>query len=242
MLEILPGDNTPTLTPREQEVFDRLLGGSTPKEIAYQLKITYDTVITHQKNIYRKLGVHNITELLIQYRPVTRDTTTPSAENKRKKLLPAPHEMKGIFLTWYPIGDKYSTYIVTVTEECIIMSGTMSDYISAYSGAHGIIEETTLGALKTMKSFSFKVIGDGNEYSVRFVTAETIDGDHWMYTFPTVKDEILTITVNIPDDLFRRGWSDKDVGFNQNNIIYIQIQPVNQGRYDLKFWDIRLHR
>jgi len=91
-----------------------------------------------------------------------------------------------------------------------------------------------------MKSLSFKVIGDGNEYNACFVTVDTIDeGDHWLYTFPTLKDEIITVTVNIPD-LIRRNWSGKGVEFIQNNFLYFQIHAVNPGPYDLKFWDIRI--
>jgi len=58
----MPKDSAP-LTPREQEIYNKLLGGSTPKEIAFNLNVTYDTVIAHQKSMYRKLGVHSIQEL-----------------------------------------------------------------------------------------------------------------------------------------------------------------------------------
>jgi len=229
-------EKTVTLTPREREILDMLLGGSTPKEIAFNLKISYGTVLNHQNNIYQKLGVHNINELFVKFRPAAD--------------IPPPREMKGIFLKWYKFGDKYSTFNVTVTneeingqtEECVIMSGTRSDYTEAHSGAHGISDETTLRALKTMKSLSFKAIGDGNEYSVCFVTVEGIDGDGWIYTFPTVRDEIITVTVNVPDDLIRIGWSGKKIEFIQNNFVYLQIQTVNPGPYDFKFWDIRIYQ
>jgi len=227
-------ENTNKLSSREQEIFNMLLGGSTPKEIAYNLKIAYGTVITHQNNIYQKLGVHNINEFFVKF---------GSVANK-----PPPQKMNGI-LYWHPIGDKYSTYNLTVTneeingqtEECVIISGSMSEYVKAYSGANGIIEEGTLRAFKTMKSLSLKAIGDGNDYSVVFVTFDTMNGDHWFYQFPTVKNKIITVTFNVPNDLIRRGWSGKNVGFFQNRLTYIQIQTVNPGPYHLKFWDIRIN-
>jgi DNA-binding CsgD family transcriptional regulator len=55
------------LTAREGEVFTMLLGGAAPKEIAFTLKISYDTVLFHQKNLYRKLGVQSRAELFARY-------------------------------------------------------------------------------------------------------------------------------------------------------------------------------
>ncbi|MCL2230659.1 MAG: helix-turn-helix transcriptional regulator [Treponema sp.] len=55
------------LTPREQDIFTLLLKGMPPKEIAYSLKISYETVHHHQKNLYRKLGIQSIQELFAKY-------------------------------------------------------------------------------------------------------------------------------------------------------------------------------
>ena len=55
------------LTSREQEVFSMLLTGKAPKEIAFTLKISYDTVRFHQKGLYRKLGIQSRAELFARY-------------------------------------------------------------------------------------------------------------------------------------------------------------------------------
>jgi DNA-binding CsgD family transcriptional regulator len=55
------------LTPREQEIFAMLLSGAAPKEIAHTLKISYDTVLYHQKKLYRKLGIQSRAELFARY-------------------------------------------------------------------------------------------------------------------------------------------------------------------------------
>jgi DNA-binding CsgD family transcriptional regulator len=55
------------LTAREEEIFTMLLAGKAPKEIAYTLKISYDTVRFHQKNLYRKLGIQSRAELFARY-------------------------------------------------------------------------------------------------------------------------------------------------------------------------------
>lgn len=47
------------LSPRENYIAFYLAKGYKPREIADMLSISEETVITHRKNIYEKLGVHN---------------------------------------------------------------------------------------------------------------------------------------------------------------------------------------
>jgi RNA polymerase sigma factor (sigma-70 family) len=56
-----------TLTKRERDVFDLLIQGKTMKEIANELGVKYSTVNTHQKNAYKKLGLHSRTECILRY-------------------------------------------------------------------------------------------------------------------------------------------------------------------------------
>ncbi len=51
------------LTPREREIVDLLCTGLSKKEIADRLFISPATVVTHVKNIYRKLGINKVSEL-----------------------------------------------------------------------------------------------------------------------------------------------------------------------------------
>ena len=57
------------LTDREREVFTMLLKNSSPKEIAHTLEISYNTVVFHRQNLYRKLGIQSRAELLTLYLP-----------------------------------------------------------------------------------------------------------------------------------------------------------------------------
>lgn len=59
--------NTP-LTPREQEVLELLAQGLGSKYAARELNISYWTIRTHQRNIYRKLGARTLCHALNQYR------------------------------------------------------------------------------------------------------------------------------------------------------------------------------
>ena len=48
-----------TLTDREWEVLDLVAGGSSTEEIARTLVLSTETVRSHLKNLYRKLGVRS---------------------------------------------------------------------------------------------------------------------------------------------------------------------------------------
>ena len=63
------------LTPREAEVLAMLQDGSTNAQIEHQLSIGVETVRTHARNIYRKLGIASRRELarLVRQDPVVVD-------------------------------------------------------------------------------------------------------------------------------------------------------------------------
>lgn len=56
------------LSPREQEILDRVARGFTYPEVARQLDIAISTVRAHVRNIYAKLDVHNKTEAVYEAR------------------------------------------------------------------------------------------------------------------------------------------------------------------------------
>jgi DNA-binding NarL/FixJ family response regulator len=53
------------ITPAEIEIVRLITQGLTTKEIAIQKKLSYHTIITHRKNIFRKLGFNNTSELIM---------------------------------------------------------------------------------------------------------------------------------------------------------------------------------
>ncbi len=63
--KIVPEEPT-HLTTSEIEIVRLISGGLTTKEIANQKNISFHTVNTHRKNIFRKMGVTNASELIIQ--------------------------------------------------------------------------------------------------------------------------------------------------------------------------------
>jgi DNA-binding NarL/FixJ family response regulator len=53
------------LTTAEIEIVRQISQGLTTKEIALQKHLSFHTIITHRKNIFRKLGISNTSELLM---------------------------------------------------------------------------------------------------------------------------------------------------------------------------------
>jgi DNA-binding NarL/FixJ family response regulator len=60
-----PGEESGQLTASEMEIVRLISEGLTTKEIASRKYISFHTVITHRKNIFRKLGVSSVSELIM---------------------------------------------------------------------------------------------------------------------------------------------------------------------------------
>jgi DNA-binding NarL/FixJ family response regulator len=52
------------LSPREIEIAQLIIEGLKNKDIAEQLNIAYETVKTHRKNIFRKLQINHVSQLI----------------------------------------------------------------------------------------------------------------------------------------------------------------------------------
>jgi len=158
-------ENNVVLTSREKNVYDLLVKGSAAKEIADNLNISYNTVLAHQKSLYRKLGVHSINELLSRYAAGIPDSVNDvQPVSVRPKLkLPPPKilipagliaaaliiillvflfspEDKGTpasFLRWRVAGDTYGSYLnVTENIENIQNSFNSVVNISGWLSSH----------------------------------------------------------------------------------------------------------
>jgi DNA-binding NarL/FixJ family response regulator len=68
-VESLAIEGSDLLTPREAEVLEQLQDGATNAQIAHHLSIGIETVRTHARNIYRKLGIASRRELARLARP-----------------------------------------------------------------------------------------------------------------------------------------------------------------------------
>jgi DNA-binding CsgD family transcriptional regulator len=241
-----------SLTGREQEVLNMLLDGAVPKEIALSLNISYDTVLAHQKSLYRKLDVHSINELMGKYSPD--NPGVKHSSNKKNStesvFIKKLDFISGVFFDWFYIKDDLSSVDFSIGEETeegqtfvtYSLSGCMYEKNGSFAGVVMVPDSDTLNAMRSMSSFSFKVLGDGNSYLVCLPTTDTrINGDHHMMIFSTIKDKISTITVKIDKDLVEWGWTGNPYEFVKENITHMQFQAVRAGQFNLKFWDIRLY-
>jgi DNA-binding NarL/FixJ family response regulator len=85
----LPVAGFQLLTPREAEILPMLQQGSTNAQIAWTLQVGVETVRTHARNIYRKLGVSSRRELATLPQPARPDR--PQAATPAPPQLGAPH-------------------------------------------------------------------------------------------------------------------------------------------------------
>jgi DNA-binding NarL/FixJ family response regulator len=55
------------LSPRELDVMKHILEGKTNQQIASELHVNLETIKSHAKAIFRKLGVHSRSELMARF-------------------------------------------------------------------------------------------------------------------------------------------------------------------------------
>jgi len=63
--EVLKGERSGALTPRELEVLQMIVDGKSNKEIAAALDLSANTVAVHRANIMNALGIHKTAELVV---------------------------------------------------------------------------------------------------------------------------------------------------------------------------------
>jgi DNA-binding NarL/FixJ family response regulator len=73
-------EGSDVLTPREADVLELLQEGATNAQVAHALSIGVETVRTHARNIYRKLGISSRRELARLGRPDTVVVGTPGGD------------------------------------------------------------------------------------------------------------------------------------------------------------------
>ena len=234
----------PVLTEREQEIFKQLLAGATPKEIAYELNIAYGTFLTHQGNLYRKLDVHTINELLTKYSSDTKFLSQTIPADKKY--------VSAVFNHWYTIADELGSSIsgglnYEDIQGCYIntytISGNVIDKDDAFIGLAAYPDRSTHEDIKKAKVITFTVLGDGNIYEATVVTSKgETDEDYNFYgkNFITEKGEISTFSFNI-DEISKLYLYGNDTPLNRDNIDAFYIRCFSAGDFKLKIWDVKIY-
>jgi len=147
---------TPDLTQREQEIFGMLLDGIVPKEIAFNLKISYGTVLYHQRNLYRKLEVQSIQELFAKH--LKQNESSQAMSRKPKSNVTADCYFTRIEET----SDELGSEIFFKVEDEIIgdqnkrtytFSGHLVNKHKCYATIFMIPHPSILAAMKKIKVF-----------------------------------------------------------------------------------------
>jgi DNA-binding CsgD family transcriptional regulator len=106
------------LTARERKLFDLLLTGVSPKEIAHKLNITVHTVAFHRKNLYNKLGVQSIQELFAKYSTNGKEPPPEALEAEATALVSSTKKKKRLKVL-LPVGIAFLAlsvvFILTMT-------------------------------------------------------------------------------------------------------------------------------
>ncbi|MCL2187086.1 MAG: helix-turn-helix transcriptional regulator [Treponema sp.] len=229
------------LTAREHEILNLILDGISLKEIAARLGVSYKAIDYHRGNLYQKYGVQSMQELIVM--------RSAAIEMEPQNISLPENFFTAVYKNWITYSDNTSSSNILIKSKTkknqkintFIMSGSQGKKNGSNAGIYGFPDFETCKAMKTMSMFSFNIKGDGNDYLAMLPTKDTVDGDHYFKKFSTQKNKIMTITVNISNELTRWGWSGVPCEFIQENIMYLQFQAESKGAFNLEIWDIRLY-
>jgi DNA-binding CsgD family transcriptional regulator len=209
------------LTARERKLFDLLLTGVSPKEIAHKLNITVHTVAFHRKNLYNKLGVQSIQELFAKYSTNGKEPSPEALEAEATALdSPTPKKKLKVLL---PVGIAALAFSVL-----LVLTMTLNRKPSAYTVPEGAIPITSLGFSSTSDSQE-----GGKSTSEVYVSREKING------------EIIDGVLNIKTNLIQRENSNYTGAYTINPDLIQRLRQANGIRFkalgDGKTWVVEFH-
>jgi len=138
--------------------------------------------------------------------------------------------------------EDYETLDGKVTTVYKISGEITNKYEYGYAGWYAYPDDPTKELLRKAKSFSFKVLGDGQAYDVMLCTSDIADSAYYRTRFNTKKDQVSTITVKVGSLAQPGDWGVKRK-FDQNLATQIQWQTTNNGKpgtFKLKVYDLKL--
>ncbi|MCL2126869.1 MAG: CIA30 family protein [Treponema sp.] len=160
-------------------------------------------------------------------------------------------EMAGASWDWVVNGDEDNggTSTITMTE------GT-EEGVPSYSFEGAITNEyqygfvnvklypdpDTLTMLQTATALSFRILGDGDRYTVKITTSNVEDYAYYEYTFDTVDGAPVTVIVPVTY-LMQPSWGQYKK-FNQELAQFVEFQTTRNGSpgpYSFKLWDFKLY-
>ncbi|MCL2229735.1 MAG: CIA30 family protein [Treponema sp.] len=163
---------------------------------------------------------------------------------------------------WMTFSDRSSdggssTATLTTAEEEIggrtvttytVVGNVTTQFEYGFAGWGLDADGDTMNAYKTAKKLTFRIIGDGNNYSIKFKLSTVTDYAYHQYTFDTVAGQEMLIEV--PMQFFMQpSWASTPVRFNPALVTGVEWQTHESWRTDprnnpfrIKMWDFMIHR
>jgi hypothetical protein len=108
-------------------------------------------------------------------------------------------------------------------------------------------DAATLAALKKAKGISFKCIGDGKRYTVKFRIDTVTDWAHHEYSFNTRAGEVMTIDVPL-NRFMQPAWAGEKKNMNTGRVFDVSWQTHEVWReggvrtpFEITIWDVRVY-
>ena len=175
----------------------------------------------------------------------------------------------GEFGAGYPVVGSWGTYDdheepnngnskaeLTEAEEVIdgetftvftIIGNLTTQFVYGFAGWYVDPDPETFERFKKATGFSFKVLGDGKRYSIKYKTTDCqVDYCYYQYDFDTVPGQVATIEV--PMKYFMQPSWGIWKKLNQDNVIGVEFQTHEKWRtsattnpFEVKMWDFKVY-
>jgi len=241
------------LSHREREIFDLLLKGVPPKDIAYNLNISYNTVDFHRKKVYSKLDIHSIQELVAKYSTNGKDARSAATGEKipvyglgfysytdAERRTEKGKSTSKIFIS----QEKIDGAVVDVLNLKTNLVKTKYDIHTIYADMH----TTSLNQrLRKANGIRFKAMGDGKPWQVEFHTTESKEGEIffcYVYIFSTIRNQVVDVDISYSGLYLPDYWEKYKFDFNKEKIVILSFAAnflQGYGKSLLQIFDFEIY-
>jgi hypothetical protein len=103
-------------------------------------------------------------------------------------------------------------------------------------------DPATLELFKTAKAFSFKILGDGKRYTLKYKTSDVKDYAYHEYSFNTEAGTV--VAMEVPMGFFMQpSWTGTPVRLKPENVVGVEFQTHESWRpntFEVKVWDFKV--
>ena len=154
----------------------------------------------------------------------------PNNGSSKAELVEVEEVINGVPVTAYKVTGNLTT-----------------QFIYGFAGWYIDPDEATFDRMKKATGFSFKILGDGQRYTIKYKTTDCqTDYCYYEYSFDTVAGQ--AITVEVPMKYFMQPSWGIWKKLNQNNVIGIEWQTHEIWRkntttnpFEIKIWDFKVY-